>query len=338
MLEFLDLVIFNGDIVKKILITGAAGFIGSHLVEHLVNKGFKISAFVRYNSKNDWGWLENLKCLNDIEVILGDVRDYDSVYRALKGCSSVFHLAALIGIPYSYVSPKAYIDTNIIGTYNILQASKEYNLENIIITSTSETYGTAQYVPIDEKHPLVGQSPYSASKISADQLSISFYKSFNQPVKIVRPFNAYGPRQSARAVIPTIISQILLGQKKIALGNLNPTRDLTFVKDTTAAFYEIFKSDMLFGEVTNIGMKQEISIGNLALLIAQMLNIEIEFESEMQRIRPENSEVQRLMCDNTKIIKMTNWKPNYNLENGLTETIEWIRHNLRTYKEWIYNV
>ena len=324
--------------MNKILVTGAAGFIGSHLVEGLVKDGFDVKAFVRYNSKNNWGWLEHLDILNEIEIIAGDIRDYDSVYKALEGCSSVFHLAALIGIPYSYNSPKAYLDTNINGTYNILQASKEFGLTNILTTSTSETYGTAQYIPIDESHPLVGQSPYSATKIAADQLSISYNRSFNLPLKIVRPFNTYGPRQSARAVIPTIIIQILSGKKIIKLGNLNPTRDLTFVKDTIEGFIEIFKSEKLFGEITNIGMKQEVSIGDLVKLISKIMNAEIECESVDERVRPENSEVQRLMCDNTKIIMSTNWKPQYSLEKGLFETVEWIKQNLTFYKEGIYNV
>jgi NAD dependent epimerase/dehydratase len=324
--------------VNKILVTGAAGFIGSHLVEGLVKDGFAVKAFVRYNSKNNWGWLERIDILNEIEVITGDIRDYDSVYKALAGCSSVFHLAALIGIPYSYDSPKAYLETNIIGTYNILQASKELGLTSILTTSTSETYGTAQYVPIDEKHPLVGQSPYSASKIAADQLSISYYKSFNLPVKIIRPFNTYGPRQSARAVIPTIIIQILSGKKEIKLGNLSPTRDLTFVKDTIGGFIEIFKSEKLYGEIINIGMKQEISIENLAKLLGKIMNTEVEYKTEDERIRPDKSEVQRLMCDNSKIIMNTNWEPKYSLEKGLDETVEWIKQNLHIYKEGIYNV
>ena len=324
--------------MNKILVTGAAGFIGSHLVEGLVKDGFDVKAFVRYNSKNNWGWLEHLDILNEIEIIAGDIRDYDSVYKALEGCSSVFHLAALIGIPYSYNSPKAYLETNINGTYNILQASKELGSTSILTTSTSETYGTAQYVPIDEKHPMVGQSPYSASKIAADQLSISYNKSFNLPVKIIRPFNTYGPRQSARAVIPAIIIQILSGKKKIKLGNLSPTRDLTFVKDTIGGFIEIFKSKKLYGEITNIGMKQEISIGNLAKLLAEIMNAKVEYEIEEERIRPENSEVKRLMCDNTKIITNTNWEPQYSLEKGLSETVEWIKQNLNLYKEGIYNV
>tara|TARA_B100000519_G_scaffold134808_1_gene116455 strand:- start:381 stop:1358 length:978 start_codon:yes stop_codon:yes gene_type:complete len=324
----------------KILITGATGFIGSHLTEYLVEKGFNVVAFDRYNSNNDWGWLENSIYKNDFEVILGDIRDYDSVSKAIAGCDAIFHLAALIGIPYSYTSPLAYIRTNIEGTYNILEAAKNLNLNQVLITSTSETYGTAQYVPIDEKHPLVGQSPYSASKIAADQLAISYYKSFEMPVKLVRPFNTYGPRQSARAIIPTIISQILNGKSEIELGSLSPTRDLTFVKDTCAGFEEIYNSKFLFGEVTNIGMKAEISIGDLAKLIAGIMNVELSIKSTDERIRPENSEVERLFCDNTKLLEHTSWKPNYTLEQGIGEVIEWMKktENLNYFKSDRYNV
>ena len=324
--------------MDKILITGAGGFIGSNLTELCVKEGYEVKAFLRYNSKNTWGWLESSKIKNEIEIISGDVRDYDSVYNALKECSTVFHLAALIGIPYSYVSPLAYIKTNVIGTYNILQASKELDLKNILITSTSETYGTAQYVPIDEKHPMVGQSPYSASKIAADQLAISYYRSFNLPIKIVRPFNTYGPRQSARAIIPTIISQVLNGNEKLSLGNLAPTRDLTFVKDTCRGFLEIFKSDKLLGEITNIGMNKEISIRNLVNLILELMSNDIKIETDKQRVRAENSEVERLMCNNRKIMENTNWIPDYNLKSGLQETIEFIKEHLELYKPELYNV
>lgn len=322
----------------KVLITGAAGFIGSHLVELLVKKGLQVKAFVRYNSKNNWGWLETSEVKNDVEIITGDIRDYDSVYNALKSCNAVFHLAALIGIPYSYVSPKAYIETNITGTYNVLQAAKELGLEQVIVTSTSETYGTAQYVPIDEKHPLVGQSPYSASKIAADQLAISYFRSYRTPIKIVRPFNTYGPRQSARAIIPTIATQILAGNEKINVGNLSPTRDLTFVKDTCKGFIEIFKSDKLFGEVTNIGMDTEISIKELLELIIKIIGKNVEIEEESERIRPINSEVERLWCNNKKIKEETNWLPDYTIETGLKETISWLEENRQYYKTDIYNV
>lgn len=324
--------------MDKVLVTGAGGFIGSHLTELLVKEGLDVKAFVHYNSKNNWGWLESSEVKDEVEVIVGDVRDYDSVYSAVKGVKSVFHLAALIGIPYSYVSPKAYIDTNINGTYNILQSSKELGLEQVLITSTSETYGTAQYVPIDEKHPMVGQSPYSASKIAADQLAISYYKSFELPVKIVRPFNTYGPRQSARAIIPTVITQLLTGNTKLKLGNLTPTRDLTFVKDTCNGFYEIFKSESLFGEVTNIGMRNEISIENLVRKIATLVGIEITFESDEQRVRPEKSEVERLFCENTKLINNSNWKPEFDLDQGLKVTIDWLKDKLELYKPELYNV
>ncbi len=324
--------------MKKALITGAGGFIGSHLTELLVKDGFEVKAFVRYNSRNNWGWLETSEVKNEVEVITGDIRDYDSVYNALQDCSAVFHLAALIGIPYSYISPLAYIKTNIEGTYNVLQASKELRLEQVLVTSTSETYGTAQYVPIDEKHPMVGQSPYSASKIAADQLAISYFRSFNLPVKIVRPFNTYGPRQSARAIIPTVISQMLSGKRTIKLGNITPTRDLTFVKDTCQGFLEMYKSNKLFGEITNIGMKNEITVENLVNRIADLLGKKIVVESEDQRVRPANSEVERLLSDNTKLIMNTNWKPNYDLGKGLTETIEWLKKNRELYKIEIYNV
>jgi dTDP-glucose 4,6-dehydratase len=322
----------------KLLITGAGGFIGSHLTEQLVKEGYDVKAFVRYNSKNNWGWLESPLVKNNVEVITGDIRDYDSVYNAIKNCDAVFHLAALIGIPYSYISPKAYIETNITGTYNILQASKELGLKQVLVTSTSETYGTAQYVPIDENHPVVGQSPYSATKIAADQLAISFFRSFDLPIKIVRPFNTYGPRQSARAIIPTVISQLLSGKEKLSLGNLSPTRDLTYVKDTCKGFLEIFKADKLFGEITNIGMSKEISVSELIGKINELMLVKAKIEEDTTRVRPENSEVERLLCNNTKLISNTNWKPDYNLETGLLETIEWLKANIDLYKVDIYNV
>ena len=324
--------------MKNILVTGAGGFIGSHLTELLVEKGYNIKAFVHYNSWNKWGWLDTSFVKNKVEIISGDIRDYDSVTAAMQGCDSVFHLAALIGIPYSYVSPQAYIKTNIDGTYNILQSARQAGIEKIMVTSTSETYGTAQYVPIDEKHPMVGQSPYSATKIAADQLAISYYKSFDLPVKIVRPFNTYGPRQSARAIIPTVISQILAGETALKLGNLSPTRDLTFVKDTAKGFLEIALADGLFGEITNIGMSEEITIGNLVQLISNLIGEKIEIISEEQRIRPDKSEVERLFCNNTKIKENTAWQADYTLEKGLIETIDWIRNNQSYFKSDIYNV
>jgi NAD dependent epimerase/dehydratase len=323
---------------KKILVTGACGFIGSHLTELLVETGFDVVAFDRYNSNNDWGWLENSSVRNDIEVILGDIRDFDSVSKALDGCQVVFHLAALIGIPYSYISPMAYIRTNIEGTYNVLEGSKNQNIEQVLITSTSETYGTAQYTPIDEEHPLVGQSPYSASKIGADQLGVSYYRSFDLPVKIVRPFNVYGPRQSSRAIIPTIISQIIGGVRELRLGNLSPTRDLTFVKDTALGFLEISKADNLYGEYTNIGMKQEISIGDLSQKIAKVMGVEVKITQDDQRIRPGKSEVDQLLCSNDKLLANTNWKPKYDLKDGLGETISWMKKNNHFFKHESYVV
>jgi len=322
----------------KIIITGATGFIGSHLTEHLVERGFDIIAFDRYNSNNDWGWLENSKYKNDVQVILGDIRDYDSVSKAMDGCSAVFHLAALIGIPYSYISPLAYIRTNVEGTYNVLEAAKNLELEQVLITSTSETYGTAQYTPIDEFHPLVGQSPYSASKIAADQLAVSYFKSFELPVKIVRPFNTYGPRQSARAVIPTIISQCLKEAGELKLGNLEPTRDLTFVKDTCSAFLEIFKENEFLGEVTNIGMNTEISIGDLSEEIMKLIGVNLFIASDEKRIRPENSEVNCLVCNNEKLLKHSSWEPKYDIKSGLVETIDWFRENGQLSKSKLYHV
>ncbi len=323
---------------NKVLVTGGTGFIGSNLVEFLVEKGFQVIAFDRYNSNNDWEWLENSKYKNDFEVVLGDIRDYDSVSKSMKGCDAVFHLAALIGIPYSYISPLAYVRTNIEGTYNVLESSKNQEIENILITSTSETYGTAQTVPIDELHPLIGQSPYSASKIAADQLAISYIKSFNIPIKIVRPFNTYGPRQSARAIIPTIISQILKGHKSLNLGSLTPTRDLTYVDDTCNGFYQIYKSKSLIGEVTNIGMNSEISIGKLVELISEIMNIKLQIETSDDRVRPKNSEVERLVCDNKKLLNNTDWRPNYTLKEGLEKVVKWMKESINLYKTDQYNV
>ena len=323
--------------MKKILVTGAAGFIGSHLTERLVQNGFDVRAFVHYNSLNFWGWLEKSQYLSEMEIVRGDVRDFDSVYSAMQDCSEVFHLAALIGIPYSYDSPLAYIRTNIEGTYNVLQSTRMLGLENIIITSTSETYGTAKFVPITEEHPLVGQSPYSATKIAADELAISYYRSFELPIKIVRPFNTYGPRQSARAIIPTVITQILSGKREIKLGNLLPTRDFTYVLDTVKGFVEISKCDNLNGQITNIGTQTEISIKDLVLLISRLCNEELQIVQEEERVRPPKSEVERLLCDNTKIIEHTKWQPKYSIEKGLRETIEWMKENLPYYKTEIYN-
>lgn len=321
----------------NILVTGAAGFLGSYLTESLVERGHKVRALMHYDSNNNWGWLEKSNFKNDIEFVVGDIRDFDSVYSAMKGVDEVFHLAALIGIPYSYLSPLAYIKTNIEGTYNVLQSAKLLQTKNIIITSTSETYGTAQYVPIDEKHPKVGQSPYSATKIGADSIALSFFRSFNLPVKIVRPFNIYGPRQSARAIIPTIGIQILNGLKKIKLGNLNAKRDLTFVKDTVEGFVEISKNEIFNGDCVNIGMNEEISIGDLVNKISKILNQKIEILNDETRLRPGKSEVDRLMCDNSKLTKNTNWKPKYNLDKGLKETLKWLEENKLLFKHEIYN-
>lgn len=323
---------------KRVLITGAAGFIGSHLTERLVEEGCRVKAFVRYNSKNSWGWLEESAYKNDIEIYSGDIRDHDSVKDSIKGIDVVFHLAALIGIPYSYASPLAYIKTNIEGTYNLLQSARELGTERIIHVSTSEVYGTAIYVPIDEKHPLQPQSPYSASKMGSDKLAESFYYSFDLPVIIARPFNTYGPRQSARAVIPTIITQLLNGKTKIKLGNITPTRDFNFVKDIVEGFLEISKNDSFIGDTINIGTGTEISIGNLAKKIGELIGTDILIETDSRRIRPEKSEVERLLADNRKIMNNTNWQPKYSLEKGLKETIEWFKDRLNHYKAEIYNV
>jgi dTDP-glucose 4,6-dehydratase len=324
--------------MTRILVTGAGGFIGSHVAELLVEQGFGVRAFVHYNARGTWGWLEESPHAKELEVVSGDVRDYDAVARAMTGCDAVFHLAALIGIPYSYESPLAYIRTNVEGTYNVLEAARQQALKQVLVTSTSETYGTAQYVPIDEQHPAVGQSPYSATKIAADQLAISYYRSFNLPVKIVRPFNTYGPRQSARAVIPTIITQILAGKRTLQLGNLAPTRDLTFVKDTARGFLEIYRADGLCGAATNIGMNAEISIGDLARLLARLMGVEIASATDSQRVRPDASEVERLWCNHAKIMQQTAWRPAYTLERGLAETIEWLRAYRDLYKPDKYSV
>ena len=326
--------------MKKVLVTGADGFIGSHLTESLLKKGYEVKAFTMYNSFNTWGWLDTLPKdeLDQIEIFSGDVRDPNGVREALKGVDGVFHLAALIAIPFSYHSPDSYVDTNIKGTLNVLQAARELETERIMITSTSEVYGTAQYVPIDEKHPFQGQSPYSATKIGADRLAESFYRSFNLPVSIVRPFNTYGPRQSARAVIPTIISQLLSGKEEIKLGSLTPTRDFNYVKDTAAGFIAIAESDQTIGEEINIATQQEISIGELATEIINQINPGARIICDEQRLRPEKSEVNRLLGSNEKIKRLTDWTPQYTFEQGVKETIEWIRDNLNQYKADIYNV
>ena len=312
--------------MKKIFISGATGFIGSHLAELCVQKGYSVIAFDRYNSNNDHGWLENSKFKKDMKIVLGDIRDYDSVFKSMRGCDTVFHLAALIGIPYSYNSPLAYLKTNVEGTYNVLESGKNQSIDQLVITSTSEVYGSAQFTPINEKHPLVGQSPYSASKIAADQLALSYYKSFKTPVKILRPFNTYGPRQSLRAVIPTIISQCLK-ENNINLGNINPSRDFLYVEDTCKGFLEIAKSKKLFGEVSNIGSGKEITIKNLAKLIMKISDIKKRVINEKKRTRPKNSEVNRLICDNQKIIKCSKWKPKVRLEEGIKRTLDWLKNS-----------
>lgn len=323
---------------KRVLITGAGGFIGSHLTEYLVELGARVRAMVHYNSLGRWGWLEESDARKDIEVFLGDIEDRDSVRRAAEGQRVILHLAALIGIPYSYEAASSYVRVNIEGTLNVLQAAKEAGVECIVHTSTSETYGTAQYVPIDEKHPAVGQSPYAATKVGADQLALSFYRSFGLPVKIARPFNTYGPRQSARAIIPTIITQILSGKRQIRLGNLSPRRDFTYVKDVVGGIARIAASKGLFGETVNIGSNTEISIGDLARLTGSLMNKEVEIMEEVARVRPKDSEVQKLQCDNSKIRHYTGWEPQYDLKSGLQETIKWIAENLNLYKAEIYNV
>ena len=330
----------------KILITGADGFIGSHLTESLVRQGYDVRAFVYYNSLNSWGWLD--ECGSDVrgqfEIFTGDIRDSYGVKEALKGCDVVFHLAALIAIPFSYHSPDTYVDTNVKGTLNVLQAARELGVAKVIHTSTSEVYGTAQFVPISEQHPLQGQSPYSATKIAADQLAYSFYASFDLPVVTVRPFNTYGPRQSARAVIPTIITQILNGSNQIKLGAISPTRDFSYVKDTVDGFIAALKAKNGLGEVINLGSNFEITIGDTVELIAEVMNTKIQINCDEARLRPKNSEVERLWADNTKASQIFDWQPNYygqeGFKKGLSETVEWftLQNNLLKYKPDIYNI
>jgi len=328
--------------LKKVLVTGADGFIGSHLVERLVELGYNVKAFVFYNSFNSWGWIDTFdKSVKDsVEIFAGDIRDPHGVYESMKEVSAVFHLAALIAIPFSYHSPDSYVDTNIKGTLNILQAARKLNIERLLITSTSEVYGTAQFVPITEEHPFQGQSPYSATKIGADRMAESFYRSFDLPVTIVRPFNTFGPRQSARAVIPTIITQLANNVESLHLGDLTPTRDLLYVKDTANGFVEIFKSDKTIGEEINIATQSEISIGNLAELISKLMNKKCVITSDEERLRPGKSEVRRLFGSNEKIKILTNWKQNFSLEAGLIKTIEWFleKENLNKYKSDLYNI
>ncbi|WP_297438397.1 NAD-dependent 4,6-dehydratase LegB [uncultured Clostridium sp.] len=326
----------------KVLVTGADGFIGSHLVEELIKDGYDVRAFVYYNSFNSWGWLDALpkNILDKIEIFSGDIRDPNGTREAMKGVDVVYHLAALIAIPFSYHSPDSYVDTNIKGTLNILQAARELGTKRILVTSTSEVYGTAKYVPIDESHPFQGQSPYSATKIGADRIAESFYRSFNMPITIVRPFNTYGPRQSARAIIPTIITQLLAGESEIKLGFLSPTRDFNYVLDTARGFIEIANSDKTIGEEINIATQQEISIEQLANELIKQINPKAKIVCDGQRLRPENSEVNRLLGSNEKIKRLTNWKSAYTFEEGIKETIEWFRdeENLKRYKSNIYNI
>lgn len=325
---------------KKVLVTGSDGFIGSHLTEELVKQGYNVKAFVYYNSFNTWGWLDTLpkEILSQIEIFQGDIRDPNGVREAMKGQEAVFHLAALIAIPFSYYSPDTYVDTNIKGTLNVLQAARDLQTGKLLVTSTSEVYGTAQYVPIDEHHPYQGQSPYSATKIGADRLAESFYRSFSLPVSIVRPFNTYGPRQSARAVIPTIITQLLAGKEEIKLGSLTPTRDFNYVKDTANGFIEIFKSDKTIGQEINIATQREITIGQLADELIKQINPNAKIACDDQRLRPEKSEVNRLLGSNQKIKELTNWEPKYTFEQGISETIEFFKKNMDKYKTEIYNL
>ena len=331
---------------RKILVTGADGFIGSHLTEELLRLGYNVCAFVLYNSFNSWGWLDDTpKSLQDnLDIFFGDIRDPHGVYEAMKGCDVVMHLAALIAIPYSYHSPDTYIDTNIKGTLNILQAARKLGIEKVVHTSTSEVYGTARFTPINEEHPLQGQSPYSATKIAADQMALAFYNSFDTPVAIIRPFNTYGPRQSARAVIPAVITQIASGQHKIKLGSTHPIRDFNYVKDTVKGFISVAEVDAAVGNVINIGNNYEISIGELAELIAEIMQVKIEIQPEKIRLRPAKSEVDRLWADNTKAEKLLGWKPEFagyeGLKRGLAETINWFRQNknLKRYHPEVYNL
>jgi NAD dependent epimerase/dehydratase len=326
--------------MKKVLITGADGFIGSHLTELMVKRGYEVKALSQYNSFNNWGWLEDVECKNNIEIISGDIRDPFYCKDITSDVDIICHLAALIAIPFSYVAPESYLETNVKGTLNICQAAKDNGNIRVIHTSTSEVYGTAQYVPIDENHPLQAQSPYSASKIAADAIAMSFYNSFEVPLTIARPFNTYGPRQSARAVIPTIITQIASGATKIKLGDLSPTRDFNYVEDTCYGFMSILEANTTIGETINIGSNSEISIQDTLNLIKEIMNSKVEFITDNQRIRPEKSEVFRLCCNNKKIKNLTNFQSRYSIQEGLKKTIDWITQpdNLKKYKANIYNV
>lgn len=326
--------------MRRVLVTGSEGFIGSHLTEELVKRGYSVRAFVLYNSFNSWGWLDTLPTdvMSQVEVFTGDVRDPNGVYEAMSGCDAVLHLAALIAIPFSYHSPDTYVDTNIKGTLNVLQAARRLGTSRVLVTSTSEVYGTAQYVPIDESHPYQGQSPYSATKIGADRLAESFYRSFDLPLTIVRPFNTYGPRQSARAVIPTIITQLLAGKQEIKLGSLSPTRDFNYVKDTVAGYVSLLECEEAIGEEVNIATQRETSIGDLAAELVRQINPSARIVCDEERVRPGKSEVERLLGSNEKMTRLTGWTPRYTLAEGLAETIEFLRENLERYKVDIYNL
>lgn len=326
--------------MEKILVTGSDGFIGSHLTEELVKQGYHVKAFVYYNSFNSRGWLDTLpkEIMDNVEIFQGDICDHYGVREAVKGVDAVFHLAALIAIPFSYRSPESYVNTNIKGTLNVLQASRDFDIQRVLVTSTSEVYGTARYVPIDENHPFQGQSPYSATKIGADRLAESFYRSFNLPVTVVRPFNTYGPRQSARAVIPTIITQLLSGKTEIKLGSLTPTRDFNYVKDTVSGFISIYRSPKTVGQEINIATEKEISIGELTEKLINMINTEAKIICDKERMRPEKSEVNRLLGCNKKILELTDWRPSFTLDEGLGQTIAFLRENMDKYRAEIYNL
>jgi NAD dependent epimerase/dehydratase len=325
---------------RTVLVTGSEGFIGSHLVERLVELGAHVRAFVLYNSYNSWGWLDTLEpaVRGAIEIFAGDVRDEDRVAQAVAGCDTVMHLAALIAIPYSYHAPASYVEANVGGTLNVLQAARRHPVRRVIVTSTSEVYGSAQFLPMTEQHPLVAQSPYAATKIAADQLALSFWRTFGQPVALLRPFNTFGPRQSARAIIPTILTQVFSGRREIRVGSVHPTRDFTFVRDTAEGFVQIADCEAAIGQVTNLGSMKEISVGDLLTKIGKVMGVNLTVASEDQRKRPDASEVERLCADNTKAARLFGWKPRHSLDEGLRLTASWLEKNLDRYKSDVYNV